>query len=320
MIIVTGAAGFIGSCMVSQLNTEGYNHIVAVDDFSRKDKQKNLENKKVLAYVERAVFFSWVQDHYKNIECIIHLGARTDTREQDQDIFDELNLHYSQQVWNVCVEQQIPLIYASSAATYGNGEYGYDENQIQKLQPLNPYGWSKQNFDIWALAQKEKPFFWVGLKFFNIYGPNEYHKGRMASVVFHAYKQAQKEGKVHLFRSHNTDYKDGEQKRDFLYVKDLVKVISFFMHKRKGSGIYNLGTGKARTFLSLAQGVVDSLSRNIPIEFVDTPLSIRENYQYFTQANMQKLHQAGYPVAEFYTLEEGIDDYITNYLSKEVYF
>ncbi|GAB4128070.1 MAG: ADP-glyceromanno-heptose 6-epimerase [Raineya sp.] len=315
MIVVTGAAGFIGSCLVSRLNQDNFNAIIAVDDFSKTEKEKNLAGKKIKEKVEREVFFEWLKENQKEVEFIFHLGARTDTTEFDVNIFNHLNLDYSKKVWEACVAYQIPLVYASSAATYGLGELGYDDDEakIPKLKPLNPYGQSKQDFDLWALKQEQKPFFWAGLKFFNVYGPNEYHKGRMASVVFHAYKQIQETQSMKLFRSHHPDYLDGGQKRDFVYVKDVVEVCMFLMYHRKNSGIYNLGSGKARTFLDLAKNTFKALDLKPSISFIDTPADIRNTYQYFTEANMRKLKSIGYQKA-FYTLEEGIKDYVQNYL------
>ncbi|MDW8296119.1 MAG: ADP-glyceromanno-heptose 6-epimerase [Raineya sp.] len=315
MIVVTGAAGFIGSCLIKKLNDENFNAIVAVDDFSKTEKLANLEGKNIKEKVERTQFFEWLADNQKEVEFIFHLGARTDTTEFDVKIFNELNLEYSKKVWQACVEHNLPLVYASSAATYGLGELGYDddETKIKYLKPLNPYGQSKQDFDIWALAQAQKPFFWAGLKFFNVYGPNEYHKGRMASVVFHAFKQIQDTGTVTLFRSHNPDYIDGHQKRDFIYIKDVLEVCMFLMKHRKNSGIYNLGTGKARTFLDLAKNTFKAVGKEPQIKFIDTPLDIRDKYQYFTEANMRKLKSIGY-TKPFTSLEEGIKDYVKNYL------
>jgi ADP-L-glycero-D-manno-heptose 6-epimerase len=320
MIVVTGAVGFIGSCLIEKLNSDGYNFIVAVDDFSNELKNKNLDNKKIIERVDRKNLHQWLENNHKHTEFIFHLGARTDTTEFDKAIFDELNLNYSKQVWKDCIAYQIPLVYASSAATYGLGELGYDDNEavIPQLKPLNPYGDSKNDFDIWALAQEEKPFFWAGLKFFNVYGPNEYHKSRMASVIFHAYNQIKQNGSMKLFRSHNPNFKDGEQMRDFVYVKDVTNVCHFLMHNRKHSGIYNLGSGKARTFLDLVKNTFKAM--NIPenISFVDTPIDIRDKYQYFTEANMQKLINIGYNTP-FHTLEEGVKDYVQNYLSEHKY-
>jgi ADP-L-glycero-D-manno-heptose 6-epimerase len=321
MIIVTGAAGFIGSCLVSKLNQEGYRDIVAVDDFSNTEKNKNLHGKNISQRVERNKFLSWIDENEKLIEFIFHIGARTDTTEFNKAIFDELNVNYTKQVWIKCVEYGIPFVYASSAATYGLGEYGYDDSHdvIHKLKPLNPYGESKNEFDKWAINEKKQPYFWAGLKFFNVYGPNEYHKGRMASVIFHAFNQIEATGSIKLFRSHNPHYKDGEQLRDFVYVKDVTEVCLFLMHHRKNSGIYNLGSGKARSFLDLAHNTFKALNKPVQISFVDTPADIRDKYQYFTEANMEKLKSIGYD-KKFHTLEEGIDDYVKNYLQKKRYY
>jgi len=320
MIIVTGAAGFIGSGLISRLNQEGFNNIIAVDDFSKVEKAQNLIGKTIKERVERNVFFDWLDKNNRDVEFIFHIGARTDTTEFDTEIFDELNLNYSKEIWNRCVAYQIPLVYASSAATYGLGELGYDDNEslIPQLKPLNPYGDSKNDFDIWALQQEKKPFFWAGLKFFNVYGPNEYHKARMASVIFHAFNQIKATDKMKLFRSHNPDFKDGEQMRDFIYVKDLIEVCLFFMHHRKNSGIYNLGSGKARTFKDLVTNTFLAMGKTPDISYIDTPVDIRDKYQYFTQANMSKLHAIGY-TKPFYTLEEGVTEYVKDYLSSGSY-
>ena len=320
MIIVTGAAGFIGSCLVGKLNAEGFNDIVVVDDFSHEVKEHNLEGKTYFQKVERTIFQQWLKDNHRFVQFVFHIGARTDTTEFNSAIFDELNLNYTKEIWNTCVEFGLPLVYASSAATYGNGEFGYDDNEamINKLVPLNPYGESKNNFDKWALAQEKKPYFWVGLKFFNVYGPNEYHKGRMASVILHAFSQITKTGGMKLFRSHNPDYKDGEQLRDFVYVKDVTNVCYFLMNHRKDSGIYNLGSGKARTFLDLTKNTFKAMGKPEHIEFVDTPIDIRDKYQYFTEANMVKLKSIGY-TTPFHTLEEGVEDYVKRYLMSGKY-
>ncbi|MFM7022628.1 MAG: ADP-glyceromanno-heptose 6-epimerase [Flavobacteriales bacterium] len=318
MIIVTGAAGFISSVLVGRLNELGYRDIVLVDDFhSYPAKARNFEKHKYTEKVERSDFFSWLEKNQRFAQFVIHLGARTDTTEFNKQIFDDLNLDYSKKVWELCVKHALPLIYASSAATYGGGELGYDDNHevIPELKPLNPYGDSKNDFDIWALKQEKKPFFWAGLKFFNVYGPNEYHKGRMASVVFHSFNQIKASGKVKLFRSHRADYKDGGQLRDFIYVKDVADVIVFLMESRKHSGIYNLGTGKARAFIDLANATFKAMNLEPNVEFIDTPIDIRDKYQYYTQANMAKLKAAGY-TKEFTSLEEGVNDYVKNYLEK----
>jgi ADP-L-glycero-D-manno-heptose 6-epimerase len=319
MIIVTGAAGFIGSCLVKKLNTENFNAIIAVDKFDQPEKNKNLEGVRIQEKVDRDVFMLWLDKNFELVEFIFHIGARTDTTEMDVALFDRLNTQYTKDIWKRCIQYQIPLVYASSAATYGLGEIGYDDNEttIPKLKPLNPYGQSKQDFDVWALEQKEKPFFWAGLKFFNVYGPSEYHKGRMASVVWHAFNQINKTNKMKLFRSHNPEYKNGEQLRDFVYVKDVVDVCYFLMHLRKNSGIYNLGSGKARTFLALVKAVFKALDKKEEVEFIDTPIDIRDKYQYFTEANMNKLKGIGYS-KPFHSLEEGTNDYVQNYLKEDL--
>ncbi|HNS18813.1 MAG TPA: ADP-glyceromanno-heptose 6-epimerase [Bacteroidales bacterium] len=321
MIIVTGAAGFIGSCMVNKLNHKGHKELVIVDDFSKSLKNKNINHKTFLSQVHRDHLTGWLKDHRAEVEWIIHLGARTDTTEFDRRIFDELNLNYSKSVWNLCSEYQIPLIYASSAATYGMGEWGYDDNHeiIPKLKPLNPYGESKNEFDKWLIRQGDQPPFWAGLKFFNVYGPNEYHKGRMASVVFHAFNQITATGKIRLFRSNHPDFEDGRQLRDFIYVKDVINVIYFLMNRRPASGIYNLGTGKARTFLDLATAVFNAMNREEKIEFIPMPADISNRYQNFTEARMDKLKQTGHDF-NFYSLEEGVDEYVKGYLTENRYF
>ena len=315
MIVITGAAGFIASCLVGYLNEQRFYDLVLVDDFSKLEKKGNLEGKKFSQKVERSTFISWLDEHHRGVEFIFHLGARTDTTEFNKAIFDELNLHYSQAVWNKCVEFGIPLVYASSAATYGLGELGYEDNHeiVAQLKPLNPYGDSKNDFDKWALKQERKPYFWAGLKFFNVYGPNEFHKKRMASVIFHSYNQIVENGSVNLFRSHRADYADGGQMRDFVYVKDLVKVCYFLMQHRKDSGLYNLGTGIARSFFDLASATFAAMQKPADIRFIDTPADIRDTYQYFTEANMSKLRSIGYSEA-FYSLENGVKEYVQEYL------
>lgn len=321
MIVITGAAGFIGSVMAGKLNREGYYDLVLVDDFSHPGKKRNYESKRYTCLVDREDLFGWLKEEQRLIQFIIHLGARTDTAEKDMKVFDRLNLDYSRSVWNLCVEFGLPLIYASSAATYGSGESGYDDAHEMPglLRPLNPYGISKNEFDKWVLKQERKPYYWAGLKFFNVYGPNEYHKGRMASVVYHAYRQIKDTGRVRLFRSHSPEYRDGEQKRDFIYVADLADVMFWMMHTRKNSGIYNLGTGHAETFLSLAGAVFSALDIQPAIDFIDTPADIRDTYQYFTEARMGKLRAAGYDKL-FTGLEEGIQNYVRNYLEKDKTF
>ena len=320
--VVTGAAGFIASCLVSKLSSEGIKNIVAVDDFSRDDKNLNLAAHPEVEKIHRNDFFDWFRKNSSQIAAVYHLGARTDTTEFNVAIFDELNLNYSKKVWLLCAESGVPLVYASSAATYGLGEFGYKDSHdiVEDLQPLNPYGESKNEFDKWVLKQSKTPPFWAGMKFFNVYGPNEYHKARMASVVFHAFNQVKNTGQVKLFRSHRPDFADGMQLRDFVYVKDVVDVLSFMMHTRPQNGLYNLGTGTARAFYNLATSVFAALKLEPNIEFVDTPFDIRDKYQYFTEADMSKLRQvAGYK-KEFTNLETGVADYVTNYLATKNYF
>ena len=315
MIIITGAAGFIGSCMTAHFNEQGRDDLILVDDFSHPHKAPNFQHKQYSELVERALFPAWLESYHGQVEAILHLGARTDTSEQNWEIFDQLNLQYSQWIWQWCSSHQCPLIYASSAATYGNGSLGFgdDHQLIPSLDPLNPYGRSKQLFDLWALSQEQSPPWWAGLKFFNVYGPNEYHKGRMASVVFHAFHQIRQRGKLRLFRSHRPDIRDGEQSRDFIYVKDLIKVVNFLLQDRPTSGIYNLGTGQARTFLDLASALFASLDLPTSIEFIDTPEDIRSTYQYYTQAEMHKLRKAGFQ-PDFLSLEAGINAYVKSHL------
>ena len=321
VILVTGAAGFIGSCMVGYLNRKGYNNILIVDEFDDENKKHNYEDKKIIARVDRNELFDWFISHPMKIDFVFHLGARTDTTEFNYTILEKLNVDYSKKIWNYCVEKNIPLVYASSAATYGDGELGYkdDHDLPYKLNPLNPYGKSKNEFDKWILKEKREPHFWAGLKFFNVYGPNEYHKGRMASVIFHSFSQIKSTGKVKLFKSHRPEYKDGEQLRDFVYVKDVVDICYWLMNEKPASGLYNLGTGKARTFKDLITAIFKSLNKEPVIEFIDTPLDIRDKYQYFTEADMNKLRSVGYKEG-FYSLEEGVDTYVKNFLLDKKYY
>ncbi|GAB4318806.1 MAG: ADP-glyceromanno-heptose 6-epimerase [Bacteroidales bacterium] len=321
MIVVTGAAGFIGSCFVNKLNNKGIKDVVVVDDFTIPEKVNNLSRKAIYEKIHRDLLFNWLESSYEKVDFFIHLGARTDTTETDKEIFDTLNLNYSKSVWNYCASFNIPLIYASSAATYGGGEHGFKDDMrlIKRLQPLNLYGESKNEFDKWVMEQEEKPPFWAGLKFFNVYGPNEYHKGRMASVVFHAYNQIKEQGNINLFKSHHPDYEDGKQERDFIYVKDVIDIIWFLMQKQPASTIYNVGTGQARTFLDLAHAIFRSLDKEPDIRFIDTPEDIRDKYQYHTQAVMTKLQRAGYR-NPFYSLEDGVEEYVQEFLIPGRYF
>ncbi|MFY0688898.1 MAG: ADP-glyceromanno-heptose 6-epimerase [Cyclobacteriaceae bacterium] len=321
MIVVTGAAGFIGSSMIRKLNDENFNDIVAVDSFTDTRKEGNLRDKKIRVRIDRNQFFDWIDKNHEQVEFIFHLGARTDTTELDVDLLDQLNTTYSKQVWTKCVDHQIPLVYASSAATYGAGEQGFSDNEanINQFKPLNPYGNSKQAFDTWALEQDHSPFFWAGLKFFNVYGPNEYHKGRMASVIFHCYHQIKDKASMQLFRSHRPDYSNGGQLRDFIYVKDVTDTLYWLMHHRRDNGIYNLGTGRARSFLDLAGLVFANLNAPQRISFIDIPIDIREKYQYYTEADMGKLRSIGYE-RPFTELEQGIADYVSNHLLPNKYY
>ncbi|MEM1322886.1 MAG: ADP-glyceromanno-heptose 6-epimerase [Bacteroidota bacterium] len=317
MIVVTGALGFIGSCLIRKLNDEGHGrNLVVVDDFYKDHKEPNLENKFVREWIHRSIFLEIFEKMANQIEFVYHLGARTDTVEQDKAIFERLNVNYSKAIWRICAEKQIPLVYASSAATYGDGKKGYQDNHevIYSLKPLNAYGRSKNEFDQWALQQEAAPPFWAGLKFFNVYGPNETHKRRMASVVHHAFHQIRETGQMKLFRSHRKDVADGEQKRDFVYVKDVVELCHFLLEQGPESGLYNVGTGQARSFLDLTNATFAALGQPANIEFIDTPKDIRANYQYFTEASLDKLRAAGYTNA-FTSLEEGVEDYVQNYLT-----
>ena len=330
MIILTGAAGFISSVVAGELNNKGYNDLILVDDFSKKEKERNYIDLKYKSLVDRNNFFEWFKENHEEVDFVVHLGARTDTTEFDWNVFQKLNVDYTVTMFSLCAEYQIPLVYASSAATYGNGELGYDDSHdvVEKLQPLNPYGRSKNEVDKWILKQEKQPPFWAGLKFFNVYGPNEYHKGRMASVIFHSFNQINATGKVKLFRSHRPDFADGQQLRDFIYVKDIANVICFMISQQTTdnrqqtsstealqSGLYNLGTGKARSFYDLAANTFKAMGKDVNIEFIDIPEDIRDKYQYFTEANMTKLREAGYD-KEFTSLEDGVMDYVRNYLMR----
>ena len=318
MIVVTGAAGFIASFLVEALNSSGKDNIILVDDFSRPDKENNHKNLKYQSKIERSDFVHWFSEHYASIDFVFHLGARTDTTEMNYAIHEELNVQYSKDIWTVCTTRKVPLIYASSAATYGMGEHGYEDNHdvVAKLKPLNPYGDSKNDFDKWAIQQERAPYFFAGLKFFNVYGPNENHKNRMASVVLHTFRQVNKTGKMKLFKSHRDDYLDGHQTRDFIFVEDVCDVCMHMMHGRLNieSGLYNVGSGNARTFLDLVTASFKSMKKDLNIEFIDTPEDIRDNYQYFTEADLTKLRASGYN-KEFTSLENGIEKYIVESLN-----
>ena len=321
MIIVTGAAGFIGSVLVGKLNSLDKSNLILVDDFSNDEKNKNLYNKQFTQQIDRSEFIEWFMKNAESVSEFYHIGARTDTTEFNVEIFNELNLNYTKGLWNICADNSIPFVYASSAATYGMGEFGFEDNHdiIDDLVPLNPYGESKNDFDKWALKQKSYPPFWAGFKFFNVYGPNEFHKSRMASVIFHAVNQISVTNGMKLFKSHNPKYKDGEQLRDFVYVKDVVEVLAFMMESKKQSGIYNLGSGKAITFKDLVKATFSAMNIKSNISYIATPIDIRDKYQYFTEADMRKLKTVGYKKS-FTNLEDGVKDYVKNYLIEKKYY
>lgn len=355
LLVITGAAGFIGSCLVGFLNQHGFENLILVDEFSDDEKELNLHQKKYSVRVEREGFFEWLGMENPPIECVFHLGARTDTAEFDYAVHKYLNLEYSQKIWNYCTQQNIPLVYASSAATYGAGEEGYSDDHalIDRLVPLNPYGVSKNEFDKWALCfdklstgssdklssdkrrttspgrinseSQISPPLWAGLKFFNVYGPNEYHKSRMASMVFHSFNQVVQNGAVKLFKSHKEGFADGEQLRDFIYVKDVLNICFWLLGKMSApeknfeNGIYNVGTGKARSFNDLVNAVFKGMAKTPVIHYIDMPGDIRNSYQYFTEAKITKLRAAGYTLP-LYSLEDGVEDYVKNYLAPKLYY
>ena len=317
MIVITGAAGFIGSCLVKRFNGEGVDSLILVDDVKNGIKKNNLADKRYVDLIGIDLFPKWFGGNAAKIDMVFHLGACSDTAQFDKKVFDRLNVNYSKDIWSICAKYNIPLIYASSAATYGAGEAGDDDDHEggKILKPLNPYGQSKQDFDLWVLRQKETPPRWYGLKFFNVYGPNEYHKARMASMVFNGFNQIKNTGAVKLFRSHKKEFKDGEQLRDFVYVKDVTEVCLFFLkNKDAPSGLYNVGTGKARSFLDLEKAVFMAMGQPVNIQFVDIPEDIRDKYQYFTEAKIEKLRAVGY-TRPFTSLEKGVTDYVRNYLA-----
>jgi len=320
MIVVTGASGFIGSALLGELQRRGYGELLAVDEFTSPEKKPNLADKQLHLKIDRNEFITWLNDNGSRVQCIFHLGARTKTNEYDLELLQKLNVNFSKDVWGQCCKWSIPLIYASSAATYGDGSMGFEDNpnQLTTLHPLNPYGNSKQTFDLWVQEQTLTPPFWAGFKFFNVFGANEYHKGRMASVVFHAFNQIKSTGGVSLFKSYRGDIKDGEQRRDFVYIKDVLNVLMHFMEHRKNSGLYNLGSGQAHTFLELVQAVFTSLNILQNIQYIDMPEDIRGNYQYFTEANLTRLREAGYS-QEFTPFSEAVSDYVIHYLDKKWY-
>lgn len=317
MIIVTGGAGFIGSCIVRTLNDKGISDIVIVDNINTTDKWLNMRNKQYIKYVHKSEFLQELPS-YKNVTAIIHMGAQSSTSECNFDYLWKNNYEYTKTLWNYCSEKQIQFIYASSAATYGDGSEGFDDRMdIDKLQPLNGYGYSKHLFDLWVKHQAIVfPKQHVGLKFFNVYGPNEYFKGSMASMIFHGYKQIKETGKVKLFKSYDPNYEDGEQLRDFVYVKDICDVILWLLNHKNVSGLFNVGTGHGESFRKLAEATFKAMGVIPNIEYIDMPKPLKKKYQYYTQAEMNRLKEAGYD-KEFRNLEVGVMEYVTEYLGKD---
>lgn len=315
-ILLTGGAGFIGSSILRTLNDMGVKDIVVSDNIAASEKWRNLANKQFSEYIHKDLLLERLAG-LPDFTHVIHMGACSDTTEKNFDYLYANNVEYTKLLWNYCAERQISFIYASSAATYGSGEQGFsDEDSIGGLVPLNAYGYSKNLFDVWAAGQDKTPKQHVGFKFFNVYGPNEYHKGAMASVVYHGFKQIKESGKIRLFKSHHPDYQDGGQLRDFVYVKDVCSVIKFFLENPAISGLYNLGTGRAESFATLGESIFKALDMPVDIVYFDMPEHLRDKYQYFTEAKMNKLRAAGYKGA-FHALESGVADYVQNFLDKD---
>lgn len=315
-VIVTGGAGFIGSCIVRTLNDMGIEDIVIVDHICETDKWLNIRNKKYREYISRDEFLTRLSEYAGRVSHVIHMGACSSTTERNFDFLYKNNYEYTKVLWKFCTENDASFLYASSAATYGDGSRGFDDcSDIDGFLPLNAYGYSKQLFDLWIEKQTFAPKQHVGFKFFNVYGPNEYCKGSMASMVYHSFKQISEEGEVKLFKSYRDDYRDGGQLRDFVYVKDVCKVIQYVMENPQVSGLYNLGTGKARTFEDLALAVYKAMGLKPQIQWIDMPEQLQRTYQYYTQAKMEKLRQIGFEEA-FYDLEDGVADYVQNYLAE----
>lgn len=322
MILVTGAAGFIGSVIVKELNSRGIFDLILCDHFESGDKWKNLRNLKFDSFVQVEDLFNHpIWKKAGGLKAIYHMGACSDTTELNMDFLYKNNTEFTNQLLALSAAKNIPIVYASSAATYGAGEQGYsdDHKGVYKLKPLNKYGYSKQLSDEWILKQKKKPKVWFGVKFFNVFGPNEYHKGKMSSVVYQSFNQIRDVGFVKLFKSHRDDYKDGEQLRDFVYVKDVVRamveLIDAGKKKPSLSGIYNLGTGEARSFHDLVKATFSSMDKEANIQFIDMPAELRNQYQYFTQADMTKLKKA-LPKFKFMKLEDAVNDYVRTHLAQ----
>lgn len=317
MYIVTGGAGFIGSCVVRTLNDSGIEDIVIVDNIASTDKWMNMRNKKYLKYINKKDFFAELST-YEEVKAVIHMGACSSTTERDFDYLWNNNFEFTKMLWNYCAQEQISFIYASSAATYGDGEQGFDDKMdIDLLRPLNGYGYSKQLFDQWVKHQTTVyPKQHVGLKFFNVYGPNEYYKGSMASMIFHGFNQIKADGEIRLFKSCNPSYKDGGQLRDFVYVKDICSVIQWLLEHEGVNGLFNVGTGQAQSFKELAEATFHALGLEPNIRYVDMPEHLKNKYQYYTKAEMSKLREAGYDKA-FMDLEAGARDYVLKHLNRE---
>ncbi len=318
MIIVTGAKGFIGSAVIWELERAGKGPIVAVDLHKKGERTEYFKSHSICEDLTEKELISQLENGRLKPEWIVHMGACSSTTEMNRDYLREINTEYTQKLWNHCANEQIPFIYASSGAVYGDGAEGFDDKtDPEAFKPLNPYGESKLNFDIWTKTAANVPPQWYGLRFFNVYGPNEYHKGDMSSVVFKAFEQITSQGSLKLFRSHNKDYKDGEQLRDFVYIKDITRWILELIDHQPQSGIYNMGYGEARSWLDLAKATFLALNKEVNIDWIDIPERIRDKYQYYTQANMDSLFSLGLSQPEW-PLERGIKDYVTNYLSQDL--